>query len=74
MDIITSAVPGPSPTSPPQQVFVTVNGYAGELEALMLGIQRALSGGPQVVEARAMNNVPIRILIDRLGPPTAQGG
>ena len=74
MDIITSAVPGPSPASPPQQVFVTINGFAQELEALMLGIQRALSGGPQVVEARAMNGVPVRILVDRLGPADRQGG
>ena len=69
MDIITSAVPGATATSPPQQVFVTINGTALEFEALVAGLSGALVSGPQIVEVRAMNGVPIRIVVDRLGPP-----
>jgi len=74
LDILTGVIPNTTPGSPPQQVFITLNGSAAELEALLMAIQKALSGGPQVFETRAMNGVPTRILIDRLGPPQVQGG
>jgi hypothetical protein len=73
LEILTSAIPGSSPGGLPQQVFVTLNGTVAELEALAMAIQKALSEGPQVFEVRTANGIPVRMLIDRLGPAQGRG-
>jgi len=76
MDILTSAIaaPGAQPNSQQAiQVYVTINGTAQELQALAMAIDKALIGTPQIVEAKTLAQIPVRVLVDRLGPPNPQG-
>ncbi len=73
MDILTGVVPGTNPAAPAQQIYITLNGTAQDLEGLLMCVQRSLVEGPQIFETRTLNGTPLRILIDRLGPPAAKG-
>ncbi len=71
MEFISFGVPGDSPTAPPKQIYMTIHGSADELQNLCAAIEQALHGGPSVIEARATNGAPIRLMVDRIGPALA---
>ncbi len=66
MDVITAAVQG-QPGAPPLKVYITINGSAQELQALIGKVEAAIYDGPQVLEVISANGVVMRMLIDRLG-------
>ena len=68
MDIF-SVAPQTSPAEAPKKVFITLNGTAAEFTQLRDALEKALSGGPQVVEARTSIGTDIRLVVDRLGLP-----
>jgi hypothetical protein len=53
---------------PPVKVYITINGDANEFQMLIEKLEAALHGGPQVLELKAANGVPMRLVLDRLGP------
>ncbi len=69
MEFISFGVPGDTPTSPPKQIYLTIHGNAEELQALCAAIEQAIHGAPAVVDARSTNGAPIRLMVDRFGPP-----
>lgn len=62
MQMAAQARPGEMPTI----VYITINGLAAELQALMGAMEKALYDGPQALEMRSANGVPLRIVVDRL--------
>jgi len=66
MDIISQIIQPAN--AAPQQVYMTMNAPAEELTALRDTIERALAGSPAVVELRTGAGIPLRLIVDRLGP------
>jgi hypothetical protein len=66
MDIMTAAVQS-APGAAATKVYVTLNGTAAELQALMGKMEAALYGTPQVLEVNTASGVSMRIVVDRLG-------
>lgn len=62
-----------APNLPPRQIFATINGTAQEFQAFMQAMEKAMSGGPVVLEMTASSGwCKYRIVMDRLGPATPQ--
>jgi hypothetical protein len=66
LDVMQLAAQGRA-GEPPTRVYITINGSAQEMQALMQKIEAALYDGPQALEVISANGVPCRIVVDRLG-------
>lgn len=66
MDIF-SVAPTSTASEAPKKVFITLNGTAAEFAQLRDALDKALVGGPQVMEARTSIGTDVRIVVDRLG-------
>ena len=70
MDIMSTPLQA-RPNEPPVQFYMSLVAPAEELTALRDAIERALVGGPAIVEFRNSQGIACRMVIDRTGPPGA---
>lgn len=67
MEIFMNPIGG-GPNQPPKALHGTLYAEVNELTALRDAIESALHGSPAVVETHTLAGIPIRLVIDRMGP------